>query len=121
MPGDVTIPPTHRPVLARLLTLPEAKSAGLVAALQTASPALLIGTVARRLASALEIPEDDMNEMLFMLASMYLTTRATSRTRESFTEAVVESARELSEFRGADIDWGHAQKLLSDLLACDRS
>lgn len=121
MPGEVTIPRVHRAALAQLLTLPESTSTALVTALQTASPSLLLGTVARRLAATLAIPVDDMSKILFMLASMYLTSRSASHTQEDFPAEIIASARELSEFKSGDIEWTHAQKLLSDLLACDRS
>lgn len=121
MPGEVTIPPAHRAALAQLLTLPEATSTALVTALQATSPSLLIGTVARRLAADLGIPVDDMSEILFMLASMYLTSRSGSQADEDFPAVVIDTARELDEFKDVDVEWPRAQKLLSDLLACDRS
>lgn len=121
MPGELTIPPAHRAALARLLTLPEATTTALVTALQATSPSLLIGTVARRLATDLAIPVDDMSEILFMLASMYLTSRSALQTQEDFPAVVIASARELDEFKPIDVEWPRAQKLLSDLLACDRS
>ncbi|HET7501640.1 MAG TPA: hypothetical protein VFK02_11570 [Kofleriaceae bacterium] len=117
----MTIPQVHRSALLQLLALSESDAAAFVRAIKDAPPTLLLGTIARRLAAVVALPVEELVTILIMLASMYLTRQPDTQSRDGFAEAVVSSAREMTEFKDAAIDWSRAQKLLSDLLACDRS
>ena len=117
----IEIPEAQVPALEKLLTLSKEKAAELVNALRVEEPSLRLEPMAHRLSAILQIPGDDLADILMMLASMYLTSQARSETKERFVEAIVRAARSIERLRDLMINWDDAPGLLSALLACSDS
>jgi hypothetical protein len=117
----VEIPEEQLPALEKLLALSKEKAAHLVSAMRVEPPSLQLATMAQRLTAVLQIPADDLADILMMLASMYLTIQSRSDAKERFVEAIVRAARVNERLRNASIDWDDARELLLDLLACTDS
>jgi ABC-type xylose transport system substrate-binding protein len=117
----VEIPKAQLPALEKLLTLSKEKAAALVKALRVEAPSLELEIMAERLARPLQLPADDLADILMMLSSMYLTRQARSDAEGQFIAAVVSAAKSNERLQTLSIDWDDSLQLLTDLLACSDS
>lgn len=121
MASNVVIPKAQQPALKCLLGLPRVQAQGLLAALRSEQPSFYLETMASRLAAKLQLPSNDLADILMMLASMYLTSRSTDHSSDDFATGVIHAAKDLDSLKDATTDWDHARQLIAGLLACDTS
>jgi hypothetical protein len=118
----LAIPKSQRDGFKQLISLPDDKWNSLINALQDAAPTISAGALARSISQSIDLPADQLRQIVVAAGSLYMTRDQRGLNVEEFAQAVLEEAlREELTNRDDTARASNLKERISQVLSLDRS
>jgi hypothetical protein len=123
MPTELEVPETQKRALAKLIGYSKKDRDSVLSALREMKPHRLRRYLASDLASKVRITEDEANEMIALLASLYVSFDRSGESKTQFLDEVSEAMRAAArpELVPPSGDWAEFKAFLAEILSLDAS